>query len=176
MFDIMSVEDASEHCLYPELDVESLRLRLSFIFAPNHVTEVIVLGERIFSVAVHKFDWLGTPVKRDNVALRQTIDHPPSQVSVHCFFPCDPAPNLLNETFAIINQQPTNMQSELWIIVAEFRHELVCAGYLGRRNCTLQKAAQVVDSGSTAVFSECVWVLHDFFSFSALHVLSRRKN
>ena len=50
-------------------------------------------------------------------------------------FPSDHVPTLDNDTFAIINTQPSNMQVEHWIMIANFRHEwysldsLGCKGY-----------------------------------------------
>ena len=46
-------------------------------------------------------------------------------------FPSDNVPNLDNDTFAIINTQPSNMQGEHWIMIAKFRHELYFADSLG---------------------------------------------
>ena len=46
-------------------------------------------------------------------------------------FPSDYAPTLDNDTSAIINTQPSNMQGEHWIIIAKFRHELYFADTLG---------------------------------------------
>ena len=42
-------------------------------------------------------------------------------------------PTLDNDTFAIINTQPSNMQGEHWIMIANFRHDLYFANYLGRK-------------------------------------------
>ena len=55
VFDLALMQDATENCHYPELVGEPLRLELNFIFPLEHVTELIVLGERMSSVAVHKF-------------------------------------------------------------------------------------------------------------------------
>ena len=49
------MQDATENCHYSELVGEPLRLELNFTFPVEHVTELIVLGERRFSVAVDKF-------------------------------------------------------------------------------------------------------------------------
>ena len=49
------MQDATEHCHYPKLVGEPSSLELSFNTALEHVTEVIVLGERMSSVAVDKF-------------------------------------------------------------------------------------------------------------------------
>ena len=59
VFDLTSMQDATENCHYPELVGEPLRLELNFTFPPEHVTELIVLGERMSSVAVDKFAVVG---------------------------------------------------------------------------------------------------------------------
>ena len=59
VFDLTSMQDATEHCPYPELVGNSLRLELNFNTALEHVTEVIVLGERMSSVAVDKVGVVG---------------------------------------------------------------------------------------------------------------------
>ena len=59
LFDLTSMQDATENCHYPELVWEPLRLELNFTFPLEHVTELIVLGERMSSVAVDKFGVVG---------------------------------------------------------------------------------------------------------------------
>ena len=59
VFDLTSMQDATENCHYPELVGEPLRLQLNFIFPLEHVTELIVLGERMSSVAVDMFGVVG---------------------------------------------------------------------------------------------------------------------
>ena len=59
MFDLTSIRDATENFHYPELVGEPLRLELNFTFPLEHVTEFIVLGERMSSVAVDKFFIVG---------------------------------------------------------------------------------------------------------------------
>ena len=59
VFDLTSMQDATENCHYPEVIGEPLRLELNFTFALEHVTELIVLGERMPSVAVGKFGVVG---------------------------------------------------------------------------------------------------------------------
>ena len=44
------MQDGTENCLYPELVGEPQRLEPNFTFPLEHVTEVIVLGERTASV------------------------------------------------------------------------------------------------------------------------------
>ena len=59
LFDLTSVQDATENCHYPEIFGEPLRLELNFTFPLEHVSELIVLGERMSSVAVDKFGVVG---------------------------------------------------------------------------------------------------------------------
>ena len=62
MFDLTSVSDASENLHYPELVGEPLRLVVIFFLPPEHDTELIVLGERMSSVAFDKFGNVGRNV------------------------------------------------------------------------------------------------------------------
>ena len=59
VFDLTSMQDATDNSHYPELVGELLRLELNFTFPLEHVTELIVLGERMSSVAVDKFGVVG---------------------------------------------------------------------------------------------------------------------
>ena len=62
VFDLTSMQDATENCHYPELVGEPLRLELKFTNPLENVTELIVLGERMSSVAVDKFGVIGKNV------------------------------------------------------------------------------------------------------------------
>ena len=48
-------------------------------------------------------------------------------------FPPDYAATFDNDTFGIINTQPSNMQGEHWIMNAKYRHEINSADSLGRK-------------------------------------------
>ena len=54
VFDLTSRQDATLNCQYPELLGEPLMLELNLAFTLEHVTELIVLGERKSLVAVDK--------------------------------------------------------------------------------------------------------------------------
>ena len=54
VFDLTSMQDSTENCRYPETVGEPLRLELNFTFPLEHVTELIVSGELMSSVAVDK--------------------------------------------------------------------------------------------------------------------------
>ena len=62
VFDLTSMEDASENCHYPELVGEPLRMELNITNSLESVTELIVLGERMSLVAVDKFGVVGKNV------------------------------------------------------------------------------------------------------------------
>ena len=62
VFDLTSMQDATENWHYPELAGEPLRMELDFTHPLENVTELIVLGERIASVAVDKFGVVGKNV------------------------------------------------------------------------------------------------------------------
>ena len=49
------------------------------------------------------------------------------------FFPSDYVPTIDNDTFAIINTQPSNMQGEHWIKIANSCQKLYFADPLGRK-------------------------------------------
>ena len=62
VFDLTSMQDATENCHYPELVEEPLRLELNFTNPLENVTQLIVLGVRMSSVAVDKFGVVGKNV------------------------------------------------------------------------------------------------------------------
>ena len=62
VFELTSMQDATENCHYPELVGEPLRLELNCTNPLENVTELIVLGERMSSVAVDKFGVVGKNV------------------------------------------------------------------------------------------------------------------
>ena len=115
VFDLTSMQDATESCHFPELFGEPLRMELNLTNPLENVTELIVLGERMSSVAVDKFGVVGKKcVKMNKFALQQIIN----RILLLKFryfgsFPSDYVPTLGNDTFAIINTHPSNIQGEL---------------------------------------------------------------
>ena len=59
VFDLTAMQDAIENCPYSELVGEPLRLELNFTFPLEHVTDLIVLGERKSLIVVDKFGVIG---------------------------------------------------------------------------------------------------------------------
>ena len=131
------MQDATGNYHYPELVGEPLSLELNFTFPLEHVTELIVLGERRSSVAVDKFGFVGKKThKMDNFSLQQKLNRIPLlKYSIRS----DYVPTLDNATFANINTQPSKMQSEHWIMIAKSRQILYFADSLGRKKYSFLK-------------------------------------
>ena len=58
------MQDATEKCHYLELVGEPLTLQLNFTHSLENVFKLIVLGERMSSVAVDKFGIVGKSVQK----------------------------------------------------------------------------------------------------------------
>ena len=76
----------------------------------------------------------------DNVFLQQIINRIPLlKYRYRGSFPSDYVPTLDNDTFAILNTQPSNKQGEHWIMIANSRQKLYFADSLGRRKYSFLK-------------------------------------
>ena len=76
----------------------------------------------------------------DNVYLQQIINRIPLlKYRYRGSFPSDYVPTLDNDTFAIINTQPSNMQCEHWIMIANCRQKLYFADSLDREKYNFLK-------------------------------------
>ena len=76
----------------------------------------------------------------DNVSLRQKINRIPLlKFWYRGSFPSNYVPTLDNDTFAIINTKPSNMQGEHWIMTANSRQKLYFADSLGRKKYSFFK-------------------------------------
>ena len=107
VFDLNSMQDATENCPYTELVGEPLRLELNFTFPLEQVTDLIVLGKRLFSVSVNKFGVVWKISKMDNVSLQQRINRMPLlKYKYRGSLLFDYVPTVDNETFPIIDTQP----------------------------------------------------------------------
>ena len=59
VLDFISRQEANEKCHYTEIVREPPRLDLKCTLLPKHVSEIIVLGKRMSSVAIDKCDVVG---------------------------------------------------------------------------------------------------------------------
>ena len=70
----------------------------------------------------------------DNISLQQIINRIPQlKYRYRGSFPSDYVPTLDNDTFAIIYTQPSIMQGEHWMMIANYRHQLSFADSLGEQ-------------------------------------------
>ena len=78
--------------------------------------------------------------KMDNVSLQQIINRIPLlKYGYRGSFPSDYVPTLDNDTFAFINPQPSNMQGDHWVMIANSRQKLYFADSLGRKEYSFLK-------------------------------------
>ena len=80
-------------------------------------------------------------MKLDKFALQQNIN----RILLFMFrylgsFSSDYVPTLDNDTFAIINTQPSNMQGEHWIMVANFRTNYILQTLLDVRGTVVSSS------------------------------------
>ena len=80
--------------------------------------------------------------KMDKVSLQQIFNRIPLlKYRYRCFLPSDYVPTLDNDTFAIINTQPSVIQGEHWILIANSRQILQIADSLdGKKKQFRQEA------------------------------------
>ena len=138
VFDLTPMKDATENCHYPELVGEPLRLELNFTNPLENVTELTHCIGWTNAIGCSRQVWCCWKecVKMDKIALQQINNRiPPLKFRYLSLFPSDYVSTLDNDTFAIINTQPSKMQGEHWIKFANFRHEMYfadslrCKGY-----------------------------------------------
>ena len=119
LFDLTSMQDATENCYYPELVGEPLMLELNFTFPLEHVSEFIVMGNECLRLRLRSLVLLEKTPRMDSFSLQQIINRIPQlRYRYRGSFSSDyvPAPDI--DTFAIVNTQPSNMQGKHWIMIA----------------------------------------------------------
>ena len=117
---------------------------------------------------------LGKTFKMDNVSLQQIIDRIPLLKYRYCgSFPSDYVPTLDKDTVAIINTQPSNMQGEHWIMIANSCQILYFADSLGRKKYSFLKEQyeQMMPEPLQSHSSVCVF----YTIYAAFHVFKFRQ-
>ena len=114
-------------------------------------------------------------MKMDNFAPQQTINCIPLLKFRYLdSFPSNYVPTLGNDTFAIINKQPSKMQGEHWIMTANFRHQLFFADSLGCKMYSFlnnQHYKQMMPAPLQSHPSVCV----SFTIYAAFHLFKFRQ-
>ena len=84
------------------------------------------------SVAVDKFGVVGKNFEMDNTSLEQIVTRKRLlKYRYMRLFSLDFAPNVPNDTFAIIKTQASNTPGEHWILIANVHHEMYFSDSLG---------------------------------------------
>ena len=134
------MQDATENCHYRELVGEPMRLELNFSFPLEQFTELVVLGGRRSWVAVDKFCAVGIKIKKDSVFLQQKINRIPQlNYRYRSSSPLEYVQLLTMTLLPLQNTQPSKMQCEHWITIANSCQTLYFAGCLGRKRYSFLK-------------------------------------
>ena len=113
VFDLTSIQDATENCRYPKPVGEPLRLVLNFTYPLEYVTELIALGERMSSVAVDKFGVVGKNILYGKCFSPTSLQsYPATQVSFPRFIFISLCSNSSQWNFCQHKKQVSNMPGE----------------------------------------------------------------
>ena len=116
MFDLVSMQDATQNCRFPEKVLEPLRLELNFIFPLEYATDSLYWWSKDLSLQLKISVMLRGKSETDKSSLQQIVNFIPRlKYRYRVSFPSDYKPTLDNDTFEDINTQPSNMQGENWI-------------------------------------------------------------
>ena len=107
VFDLTSLQDATENVHNPELAGEPMRMELIFTLPLEHVAELIDMVERMFFLTLTSLDLFEKIPEKENVSLQQII----SRISLLKYrylgwFPFDYVPFLASEAFVFKKAQP----------------------------------------------------------------------
>ena len=143
VFDLTSMQDTTENCHYPELVGDSWRTieaGAKLYFSSRACYWTHCFGKtNVVGCSWQVCCWKEC-VKMDIFALQQFINRIPLlKIRYFGLFSSDYVPTLDNDTFAIINTQPSNMQGDDWIMIANVRQELYFAESLGCKGYSFLK-------------------------------------
>ena len=115
------MQGVTENCHHSEQFGEPLTQEVNFSLPLEQGILLILLGERMFLVAVDKFRVVRKIIRF--LSNKQSIvSIPLLKYRYFGSFPSDHVPTLDTDTFATNNTQPSNMQSEDRIMIAYFCH------------------------------------------------------
>ena len=110
----------------------------------------------------------------DNVSLQQIINRIPlRRYRYRGSFPSDYVPTLDNDTFAIINTKPSNMQGEHWKMIGNSRQILYFADSRGHKkySCLKQHYEQMMPDPLQSHPSVCAF----YTIYAAFHLFKFRQ-
>ena len=115
-------------------------MELNLTIPLKHVTQLIVWENECIQLKLTFLVLLGRTSRKDNVFRQQKTDCIP-QLKYRYFglFSSDYAPTIDSDAFAKMNSQPSNMQGEHWIMVANSGHKLYFLYSLGCKKLSFFK-------------------------------------
>ena len=125
------MQESPEDCHEPELVGEPLRLELNFRLALEHITAVIVLGERKYSAAVDNLDVISKTLYTDKTALRQMIRNPLLKYLYIGSFYCDLIPNFPRDFSQLSTRKPVEHRRTIASFAMTFVFPILF--FLGRK-------------------------------------------
>ena len=117
-------------CLYDQLFIRHIVGNYRSSIA-RLVTEFIVLENECLWLQLTNLVLFERVSKIDNVTLQQIVNGIPLLKYWYLGFPSTDGPTLPNEISAIIITQPSSLQGEHWIMIANCRHRFYFADSLG---------------------------------------------
>ena len=113
--------------------------------------------------------------KKDNVSLQQFINCIPLlNYRYRGSFPSDYVPTLDNVTFAIINTQPSKMQGEHWIMIANSCQKLCFEDFHARKKYRFLKQQYAQMMAEPLQSHPGVCGFYTICSFSSLQIPTRK--
>ena len=178
VFDLTSMQDATENFHYPQLVGEPRRI--SFTFSLEHITELIVLESECLRLQLTVWLLLERLSKIDKVSLHQHIKriphhqhHQHSQVSVPWFISLWLWSNYPQWSFC-----PYKYATKQYVGGAlDNKYQFSSQMLVCRFSCPIQVcqgAVQADDARATTILSQRLWFLHDICSFSSFQFPTRR--
>ena len=145
VFDLTSLRDATETFRYPELNPEPFSLEPSFTFSLEHVTGINVWVNECLRLQLTCLVLLEKLSNINNVYLWQLINHNPLlKYRCRVSLPSDNVPASDSDTSANSSTQPSKMQVDHWIMIANSRHKRYFADFLGQPSFSRQQCEQMM--------------------------------
>ena len=113
---------------------------------------------------------------KDNISVQQILNRfPVLKYRNISSFPSDNVPDLPNETFTIINTQPSNLHSDHWILIVNIVENCILQISLDEKSRVLSKSTTSSDARTTTVSTQLSKFLHDKGQIWSLQVPTRIK-
>ena len=176
ILDLTSKQDATENCHYHEWLENHWSWTEFLVFLWNTLLNSLSWENECLRLQLTSLTLLEEISKLDSISRQQIFNRIPLLKYQHPgSSPSDYVPTLDNDTFVIINTQPSNMQGEFWIMTANSCQNLYfCRLFWSEKVQFAQTAVWIDVARTTTVPSQRLQFLHGFCSFSFFQIPTRR--